>query len=263
MLRIPGYTRQLRWLFRQPDVNGVTVSKTMKDLLVYLGVPEDRLTPIYIGTDVEFFSPATTKRVRGDAAPFVLLQVSNFVPKKGHAETVRALGLLRRRRPTLAGGVRLVFVGDGPTRMAVSALVDELGLRDVVNFAGPADRHAVRDHMRRADAFVHHSVTADDGDAEGIPTVLMEALAMGLPVVSTRHSGIPELVRHGVDGLLVAERDTAAYADAIEQIVSHEHTFGGEASRRRIMLEFNIELQSQELVALYTRLARFREEPAT
>jgi colanic acid/amylovoran biosynthesis glycosyltransferase len=97
------------------------------------------------------------------------------------------------------------------------------------------------------------SVTAADGDEEGIPNTLKEAMAMGLPVISTVHAGIPELVEDGVSGFLVPERDVEALADRLERLVDHSETWAamGRAGRRQIEAEFDIERLNDELLVLY------------
>ena len=114
--------------------------------------------------------------------------------------------------------MRYTIIGDGPLRRTLEALTDELRLRDVVVFLGWCEQRAVIEQMYGNDILVAPSVTDRIGDQEGIPVTLMEAMATGMPVISTRHSGIPELVRDGETGILVDEADVDGLTDAIETL---------------------------------------------
>jgi colanic acid/amylovoran biosynthesis glycosyltransferase len=107
--------------------------------------------------------------------------------------------------------------------------------------------------MQRSHLLVAPSVTAEDGDQEGIPNVLKEAMATGMPVVSTYHSGVPELVEHGVTGLLAPERDAAALAAALTELVDHPESWTSFAlaARRKVEEEYDAERLNDDLVAAY------------
>nr|MBA3326647.1 glycosyltransferase [Paracoccaceae bacterium] len=131
-------------------------------------------------------------------------------------------------------------VGDGPLRELCDALIDELALGDRVSMHGTLDYEEYVRLMRRASLFVQHSVTAPNGDTEGFPVSIMEAMSTGLPVVSTRHSGIPEGVEEGVTGLLVAEGDTEAMAAAMTELLADPPRAArmGAAGRSRVLSHF-------------------------
>src|SRR5437868_13294812 len=139
-----------------------------------------------------------------------LLTVARLVEKKGVDDALRAVAAVRFRHP----GLRYDVVGDGPLRGGLEALAGELGLGDAVIFHGARYADAVREMMDAANVFVLASRTAGDGDEEGTPNVLLEAQACGLPILSTTHSGIPEVVDPQA-GVLVAEGDPAALARAL------------------------------------------------
>jgi glycosyltransferase involved in cell wall biosynthesis len=243
------YTRELEKLFRYAHV--VTVSKNMAERLAPFGLVSDRTTVHYIGVPVDEFDfvsrpPIPDKVGRGE--PLTFLQVSNFVEKKGHRFTIEAFSRYLRDRPR----DRLVLAGDGPLRPAMESLCAAAGIRDRVEFPGRVVKPGILDLMRGADVFVHHSVTGADGDMEGIPTVVMEAMATGLVVLSTRHSGIPELVDDGIDGILVEERDVDGY---VERLVGIESLDGrmGRMARKKIEEKFNMSTQNRKLCELYQR----------
>jgi len=130
------------------------------------------------------------------------------------ADGLRAVAAARRRGIEL----RYTVIGDGPLRGRLEALAGELGIEDSVSFLGWRLQDAIVEALYDHDVLLAPSITAPDGDQEGIPITLMEAMATGMPVVTTRHSGIPELVEDGVSGLLADEGDYAALADALKRI---------------------------------------------
>jgi glycosyltransferase involved in cell wall biosynthesis len=247
LLRDRRYTRQLRDLFAY--AHSVTVSKNMAERLSAFGLREGRFTVHYIGVPVGEFefverASAAEKIARGE--PLTFLQVSNFVEKKGHRYTVEAFARYLRERPN----DRLVLAGEGPLRARVEELCVSNGIAGRVRFAGRVVRGEVGELMRGADVFVHHSVTGSDGDMEGIPTVIMEAMSTGLPVVTTKHSGIPELVEHGREGFLVDERDVDGYERALLSLRGADPAMGRRA-RKKIEERFNMAIQNAELKRIY------------
>ena len=249
LLRDKRYTRQLRDLFGY--AHAVTVSRNMAERLAAHGLREERYTVHYIGVPVEEFgfverSPVAEKIARGEALTF--LQISNFVEKKGHRFTVEAFSRYLRERPR----DRLVLAGDGPLRARIEGLCASNGIAGQVAFPGRVVKRQVSELMQAADVFVHHSVTGSDGDMEGIPTVVMEAMSTGLPVASTKHSGIPELIDHGFDGFLVGERDVDGYVETLMGLSAADPAMGKRA-RKKIEEKFNITVQNAELKRIYRR----------
>lgn len=173
-------------------------------------------TPIevgYHGVDLtRFGGEATTP----DRRTFRVLTLCRLVPKKGLPHLLEAAAELRRRG---VGDFEVVVGGDGPERARLEAQAQQLGLDGVVRFVGTLLSEDVRSAYRAADLFVLPSVILENGDRDGIPNVLVEAMAMGVPVVSTRVSGIPELVEDGVSGRLVAPADSGALADAVAELM--------------------------------------------
>jgi colanic acid/amylovoran biosynthesis glycosyltransferase len=145
--------------------------------------------------------------------------------------------------------VRLRLVGDGPDRAALERLVAERRLGDVVHFEGAVDADDVRRPYAGADAFALASFT------EGIPVVLMEAMAMAIPVVTTWITGIPELVRDGIDGVLVPPADEGALADALRLLMDHptRRAALGAAGRRRVEHKYALEPNVARLAVVFER----------
>jgi colanic acid/amylovoran biosynthesis glycosyltransferase len=181
--------------------------------------------------------------------PIKILTVARLVEKKGVAYAIQAMARLR------ADGRRVLYtvVGDGPLRAELDLMIDRLGLRGAVQLVGPKTHEEVVALLQAAHLVVTPSVTAESGDQEGIPNVLKEAMASGLPVVSSRHSGIPELVEEDVSGFLVPERDSDALADRLAYLIDHPERWPamGRAGRERVEVEFDSEKLNKKLVELY------------
>jgi colanic acid/amylovoran biosynthesis glycosyltransferase len=181
-------------------------SDFLAGLLRQAGAPADRIVTHHLGIDLAGF-PARERPPRPDPT---FLAVGRLVEKKGFEFLVRAVA---HAGPGFRGQVRIA--GDGPLGEGLRGLARELGVADRVSFTGWASPDEVARAMHEADVLVMPSVTAADGDMEGLPVVLSEAMATGLPVIGTRHSGIPEAVRDGENGRVVPERDVAALASAL------------------------------------------------
>ena len=233
-------------LFAQGD-RFLPISARWNDALAALGCPMHRVSVHPMGVRTARFSQITHAS-RPDA-PLRLLSVSRLVEKKGVADAIRAVA-------QLSFACELVIVGDGPLRGALERLACDLGTAHRVRFTGAQTSIQVEEQLALADIFVAPSITARDGDIEGIPVSIMEAMAAGLPVVSTRHSGIPELVQHGVSGFLVAEGDVAAMASRLGELADDAALRArlGAEGRRIVQRDFDIERLTDRLVAHYEEL---------
>ncbi len=236
------YCNTLRKILDRPDVTPFFVANfTKNNVENNIGtIPKAKI--LTCGIDISLFQ-RTVFSVK--KKPFIFLQVSSFAEKKGHIYTVQAFNAFLKSSNKNA---KLVFAGDGIERKNIEKQVQLLGLQDFVEFVGVVDRIGATKLMNNAHAFVHHSVTSKIGDTEGLPTALMEAMAMQLPVLSTLHSGIPELVENGVHGYLVAERDVAAYAEAMQQILAWDYL---PESRDKVMQHFEKQQHGRLLEQYY------------
>lgn len=228
-------------LFERGDLF-LPVSEHWRQRLLELGAPPDRVVVHRMGVDVRHF--ASRVLVRGDG-PLRVLSVGRLVEKKGTEFGLRAVASLR------AVGLPVLYtvIGDGPRRRALEELAGELGVDDVVTFTGARTREQVRAALQEHDVFLCPSVTSSDGDSEGIPVVLMEAMATGLPVVSTWHSGIPELVVNGVSGLLAPERDADAIASHLKALALDETLAVrlGSKARAKVEAEYDVRVLCRRL----------------
>lgn len=204
------------------------VSETWRDALIERGAPAERTVTHRMGVDLERFRPP----VRGAQPPLRLVSVCRLVEKKGLADALHAIAVLRDR----GQDVRYRIVGDGPLESQLIDAVGRLELQDHVQLDGWQPPEVVRARLQDADVLLSPSVTAADGDQEGIPVSMMEAMAMGLPVVSTWHSGVPELAEDGVNGFLVQEQSPAALADRLATLAADEQrrTAMGRSAAERV-----------------------------
>jgi len=187
----------------------VAVSRDMERRLTELGVPAAKLHYRPCGVDCGVFTGGHPA-----AAPPIFVAVGRFVEKKAPHLTVRAFARALHDVPH----ARLVMIGEGPLLGTCRDLVVELGLASSVLLLGPQPPEAVRDQLVHARAFVQHSVVAANGDSEGTPVSVLEAGACGLPIIGTRHGGIPDVVVENVTGLLVNEHDVDAMGDAMKRL---------------------------------------------
>ena len=179
-----------------------------KEKASYCGFPPDRIGIVPEGLRVKDYP---VRDHRPEKGRFVVLTVGRLAEKKGHKYVVGALGQVKDK----IAGLEYRMLGDGPMRAEVEAQVDSLGLREICTFLGAQPANVVRDELRRCDVFVLASVTSRTGDMEGQAVVLQEAQAMGVPVISTLHNGIPDGVLDKQSGFLVPEGDSEALAEKL------------------------------------------------
>lgn len=232
------------------------VSEYMRGLLVGLGCPEQKLRVHHVGIDLERFPFAVRRPPASPQEPIVAVHVARFVPKKGHAFLLEALAVVRRLHESqgiLPRPLQVQLIGDGPLRADIERLSIELGLQGWVECVGYQPHPQVAERLRGAHVYLQPSITPPDGDQEGIPTTLMEAQAVGLPAIATRHAGIPELVRDGESGWLVAEHDVEGLARVLIEFCHQPQRWAemGHAGRRLVEAEFNAAVQARRIEALY------------
>lgn len=188
----------------------VVVSRAMEERLLALGAPRAKVVYNCYGIDVERFHPGAV----ADSPPH-FTAIGRFVEKKAPHLTLLAFRRVLDERPQ----ARLRMVGTGPLHEACAQLVRALRMEEAVELCGVRTPEEVAGLMRSSRAFVQHSVVTANGDSEGTPLAVLEAMASGLPVVATRHAGIADVVAHGERGLLSAEGDVETMADHLLRLV--------------------------------------------
>jgi glycosyltransferase involved in cell wall biosynthesis len=206
---------------------------------------------IYHGIDTRLFSNGhfSEAEMPPPAPPYRLLTVARLTAKKGLPTVYHALRRLRDQ------GVRFrhTLIGDGDDREQIMALIRTLGLGSETEWLGTLPHEVVLDHYRRSDLFVLGCEVASNGDRDGIPNVLLEAMAMSVPVVATRVSAIPELVRSGHTGLLVPPAEPAALARAMVRLLT-DLPLRREvipAAHQRVNANFDNRILTQQLAGIY------------
>ncbi len=209
---------------------------------------EGKLRRIYNGM------PLDTLPIRGARATrHRVLTVGRLIEKKGVADLLRAIAILSSTFPD----IRCDVIGDGPLSNSLACLSCELGLSDQVTFHGILPQQTVHRFMMEADAFVAPCVVSEDGDRDGLPTVLLEALAIGTPCVSTLVTGIPEVIKHHETGLLVEERNPRAIAEACASLFTDMGLALSLATAGRSLIEaeFDIDVNTQQLASEWKEIA--------
>ncbi len=222
----------------------VCISDFTRSQLMALSAPDawERLRVIHVGIPIAQFTRADDGPPGG---PPTILFIGRHVPEKGHAALLEAIAQLTER----GHDVRVVLAGDGPYRATLERFAEQLGIASRVSFPGAVGQEEIHDLYASASIFCLPSF------AEGVPGVLMEAMAMRLPIVSTRITGVPELVEDGRTGLLVAPGRADLLAEAIERLLL-DPALGlemGANAREKVIREFNTERSAEELFELFAR----------
>jgi glycosyltransferase involved in cell wall biosynthesis len=184
----------------------------------------------------------------------MILSIGRLIEKKGFHDLLLACEILRQR----GRHFQVEIIGSGPWEYLLQTQTKRLRLQERVRFLGAQPQEVVRESFRRATIFALPSIISGEGDRDGIPTVLMEAMASGTPVVSTFVSGIPELIESGSNGLLVPPNNPLLLADALGQLLNAPELREklARAARAKMEERFSIEKSARELRALFQNGAR-------
>ena len=255
LLRDERWLERYRALFRF-GTHMVSVSEAGRQRLIRVGASPDRISTLHLGVDVDRFAYRRQRATHG--RPRNILMVARLTEKKGILTALHALAIARTTDP----GLRLCIIGEGEERDRIEAAIAALRLEGIVELMGARSADGVRDALRRCHILLQPSVTAANGDQEGIPVALMEAMACGVPVIATRHSGIPELVIHERTGLLADERDASNLADQIRRLTTDRDVARRMTRQARLWVEqeFNLARQAPAFGALVRRVAARHED---
>ncbi|EEZ9696354.1 TPA: colanic acid biosynthesis glycosyltransferase WcaL [Escherichia coli] len=243
------YTPEYQQLFRRGDLM-LPISDLWAGRLQKMGCPREKIAVSRMGVDMTRFSP---RPVKAPATPLEIISVARLTEKKGLHVAIEACRQLKKQGVAF----RYRILGIGPWERRLRTLIEQYQLEDVVEMPGFKPSHEVKAMLDDADVFLLPSVTGADGDMEGIPVALMEAMAVGIPVVSTLHSGIPELVEADKSGWLVPENDARALAQrlaAFSQLDTDELAPVVKRAREKVEHDFNQQVINRELASLLQAL---------
>ncbi|HSD84974.1 MAG TPA: glycosyltransferase [Anaerolineae bacterium] len=236
------------------------VSESLARKLVEAGCDPSKIHVLHSGIDCAKFKYTEPRRT--EKQPTRIVTIGRLVEKKGVTYGLRAVAQV------MASGRAVVcdIVGDGPLRIELERLIEQFGVGTHVMLHDWKSHREIVAMMEASHILLAPSVTAGDGDEEGIPNVVKEAMAVGLPIVSTVHAGIPELVVDGESGFLVPERSVGDLAERIMYLCDHPEIWPqmSRAARRKVETEFDIGRLSMDLVALYAAsIKQHGEHPPT
>jgi glycosyltransferase involved in cell wall biosynthesis len=227
-------------------------SESLRRVLIELGCAPTKIEIQRTGIPLEEFP--FRQRVFPKNGEWHFVQAGRLIEKKGLPVTIRAFEVFVRQYPNAT----LTIAGEGPLLREIETLARELKIAQSVSFTGFLSQEQLREIYYRSHIFLHPSQTGRDGNQEGIPNSMLEAMVTGLPVFATEHGGIPEAIEHGVSGVLVPERDEFALVetllDAVQDpdLLSRIAQSGAEAVRKN----FDLSTQAQRLEEIYLRTIR-------
>lgn len=242
-----GYLDNMKMLFDRGE-RFFPVCQYLADRLIAWGCPSEKIRVLYGGVDLNEFKYRAPHK--GDSQN--ILSIGRLVEKKGHHILMQAFQKIRGKFPNAT----LTIIGRGGLEEYLISLANQLNLGDSFRLLNHLPKDQVREQMTNADIFCAASLEAADGDVEGIPNTLKEAMAIGVPVISTNHAGIPELITNNKEGVLVQENNVDELADALEFMLSNREIWETYtvAARQKVEQKFNLSQQLQQQAEFYDEL---------
>jgi len=209
-LKRKSYRDELNKIFQNKNVFPITCSNYLKDNIERYCQVSNPVKIFYYGVNLSLF----TSKVKPESDKFIFLQTGSLEPKKGHIYTLKAFKAYLEKYG-FPENIQLLFAGGGMLRDELQEFIDENSLTKNVRITGWLNREEILNLLSSAKVFIHPSITSK-GRTEGMPNGILEAVAMNLPVISTFHAGIPEVITHKVNGYLVEEKDIDGLIEGIE-----------------------------------------------
>lgn len=245
-----GSQRYYHKLFNKGDYF-LPVCHFFRRKLIRLGCKEEKIFVLHSAIDVEKF-PYQEKKIPKNGN-VKIVTTSRLVPKKGTEYAIKAVARLLRMYPH----IQYTIIGGGPLQKRLQKIIDTYHAEKNIHLVGWKSQEEVAQLLKESHIFILPSVTASDGDKEGIPNALKEAMALGLPVISTYHSGIPELVINRKNGFLVPEKNVTHLMSRLEFLITHPQVWSkmGKLGRKMIENEFEKERLNDKLHKLCLQFA--------
>ena len=252
--RIPYWQKRYKELFKYGTLF-LAEGPNLKQQLINIGCPSEKIIVQKLGLRIENYLPKTYE-LKDEKSKIIILQVATFREKKGIEYSLEAISILKKKNYNLE--FRLIGAGDNiRVEEELKKKADELKIENIVEFLGKKAHNETIDEMNKCDVFLHPSVNAKDGDNEGgAPVGIIEASAVGLPVVATLHADIPEVIKDGKTGFLVEERNSEALADKIAELIDNPKKMVafGKAGREHVINEYDINTLMPKLESIYKGL---------
>ncbi|WML60373.1 glycosyltransferase [Neobacillus sp. PS2-9] len=234
-----GYLENMKMLFNQGDLF-FPVCQYLADRIIDWGCPSEKIRVLYGGVDLSKYH----YRAPSLEGSQNILSVGRLVEKKGHHILMKAFQKIRDKFPKAT----LTIIGGGELQDELTSLAKQLNLGDSFRLLNHLHKDKVREYMSNADLFCAASLEAANGDVEGIPNTLKEAMALGVPVLSTYHAGIPELITHNQEGFLVKENNVDELATGLEFMLTNRHLWETYTTSARNKVETLFDSKQQLLL---------------
>ena len=241
--------KNLSTLFKEGDLF-LPMSRNEAQGLVHIGCDPEKIIVHRMGVDTSKFHPMPFSNSQPDHVN--LISVGRLVEKKGFEYTIKAVAKLLNTYSKIS----YTIIGGGPLRDTLQSLIDRLQIGSRVKILGPKNQDEVLEHLHKAHIFLAPSINSRDGDKEGIPVAIMEAMAFGLPILTTDHAGIPELVKDGICGFVVNQGDVDALSRRLIQLVCSPELRSsmGNASKNIVNTNFDVDRLTDRLVQLFDQV---------
>lgn len=222
------------------------VSDSLKQLLIKNGCPENKIQTHYSGVYINKFN---RKNSKARDNPVKIMSTARLVEKKGLKYAIKAIYNLKMQ------GEEVIYsiIGDGPLKGNLKRLIKDLNAESYIKLLGSKSQEEVIQHLSYVDIFLAPSIVDSNGDQEGIPNSLKEAMLMEIPVIGTNHSGIPELIKHHENGLLVSEKDEKDLANKISYLIKNPKlmSYFGINGKQKVAESFCIHKLTDQLIEIY------------
>ncbi len=254
--QVANYAGKLRQLFGEVPVV-LARSQSLAQRLIQFGCPPEKIRLNRTGIPLTDF--AFHRRDFPVDGKWRVLQACRLIDKKGVASAIEAFAIFAKKYPA----AEFFIAGKGPLQEELEELAQRRGVASKVHFAGFFGERGLRDFYARGHIFIHPSETPADENQEGVPNSILEAMATGLPVVATRHGGIPEAVTHNVNGFLTPERDFSGLGQALINLADspREYSRMSEAARAAVAQNFDQEVTVRALEDVYEEVCARRMAP--
>ncbi len=222
----------------------IPVCEYLADGLKKMGFPEEKIHVVYGGIELDLFPFVEHTLPKGGEIRIVA--VGRLVEKKGHEALIHAFNLIHFLYPN----ARLHIIGEGQNKKKLAALIEQLMLNDIVILRGALTSPEIAEELKKAHIFCLASHKASSGDVEGIPNAIKEAMAIGIPIVTTEHGGIPEMMKHMETGYLTTEKDVLGLARGFLYYIENPNVWKSITRNARSVIEdkfdFNKQIKVQE-----------------